>query len=644
MEMNHKLLYFLFGCVGLIGLSSCNADKFLDVDHYSILPADQMFTSEEKAAIGLDGVYDMLWPTQNGTFQETDWNYKPQLLTGGHTTLDTQASGWDAQWNNQQWAADDRDLGPGWRYAYAQVGRANNFIAGLEKLDEQTRKSWKSYDQLDGQAHALRGFFYLWLVENFGKVPMLLEGETYSNTPEKAAASSDNEMWDYLINDFMIASEKLDWKPQNGEYGRCTKGMALSYLAECYLWKAYRERVAAGSELKPVSTNESLENVRKAKDLLEQVVNSGVYELQPCYSTLWDPGEAWNKEAVWQVVVDMGDGNYNKWDQDCHIYNNFYAASPNMSRRAGWGTEFLSWELYFSFENGDKRRDYSLCTNPVQGMPDSLRSKYCYGYNPFLQEKIGPTRITDRTKKQAAYMFVSSGDYMPAVWSLKMWRTQRCSSNWSNDGIHNPSHFYQKRYAGVLLDLAECLFRLNGPDDATAWSYIDQVRNRAFGNLEVGKKSAIESKFLPWYQNLYGGSNYADYKQVTSYPVPLNDTLVTVPCAKEYYTKYANESNDLHKSFAAYGLQPWEVALGQERRKEFNSEFYLKADLQRSEFLIPDIECNYPKGVGVPNTDPEKLNNWHTYRTWDFDVQKLVMPIPTSELLRNKKLSQNPGY
>jgi len=627
----------------LFTLTACNNDKFLDVDHYSILPYDQMFKSESNAAEGLVGVYDLLFPTQSGTFAESDWNYKPQVLTGGHTTLDTQATGWDSQWCTQGWAADDRDLGPGWKYAYAQIGRANDFLNGLENLSESEKSRWKSYDYMCGEAHALRAYFYLWLVQNFGRVPMLMPGETYSNTPEKGAPETDIELWDYLIEDFNIASELLDWKPFNGEYGRATKGMALSYMAECYLWKAYRQRVQAGSELQPMETSESLENVKKAKDYLETVINSGTYELVPCFSTLWDPGVAWPKEAVWQVVIDMGEGNYNKFDQDCHIMNNMYAASPNGG--GGWGSEYISWELYFAYENGDKRRDYSLCTNPVQGLPAEQRSQYTFGYNPFLQQRIGPAKVTASQRAKNDFMHNSGGEYAPSVWSLKMWRTQRATVNWYNDGVHNPMHFYQKRYSGVLFDYAECLFRLNGGDDATAWALIDQIRNRAWGNDEVGKKTEIEATFLPYYKSLINnGDNYLDYEYPTHYPIPLSEATVAVPDAKTYYTKYASEDNEYHKSFTAYGLQPWEVALGQERRKEFNSEFYLKADLQRSGFLIPSIECNYPKGVGLPNTDPEKHGNWHYYRTWDFNPQKLLMPIPTGELLRNSLLKQNPSY
>lgn len=43
------------------------------------------------------------------------------------------------------------------------------------------------------------------------------------------------------------------------EYGRCTEGMALSYLGEAYLWKAYKARVNDSNEAK------SKENIQLAK-------------------------------------------------------------------------------------------------------------------------------------------------------------------------------------------------------------------------------------------------------------------------------------------------------------------------------------------------------------------------------------------
>ncbi|WP_319481948.1 RagB/SusD family nutrient uptake outer membrane protein [uncultured Draconibacterium sp.] len=621
--MKNKLrILFIAAFVGtvLFGTTSCDNEEFLTVDHYTILAADQMFKSEDDAAKGLVGCYDMFFPGDNAD----DWNYKPQLFVGCHPTLETQATGWDKQYGNQQWAADDPSLNAGWMYAYRAIGRCNVFLAGLEASEEAA--NWSTAESMAGQAKAIRAYFYMWLAQTWGRVPMLAAGETFSNTPDKAAAETDDEMWDFIIQDLKDASLALEWAPQNNELGRCTKGMALSYLGEAYMWKAYKARINGDGDAK------SNENIQLAADALKEVIDDGPYELAPSYSTLWDVGLAWPKEAVFQVVMDMGAGNYSNWDSNAHNFVNFFAGSTNGG--GGWGSQYLSWELYFSFEDGDKRRDASMATNPVPELPEEQRSEYCYGYNPFLQQTIGNSATPDVN----SFKMNNGGDYAPGIWTIKLWRNQRCQ--WASP--HSPVHFYYKRYSGVMLDYAECLFRLNGGNDATAWDLVNQVRDRAFGNLEVGKAEALTSTFLPYFQSLENiNGEYSDYVAPTEYPIPFSTETVEVPDAKTYYTADA-AGNEYHQAFS--GLEVWEVALGQERRKEFNSEWNLKYDLQRSDFLIPHIEANYPKGVGVPNTDVNALTNWHTYREWDFNEKKLVMPIPTNELLRNKLITQNDGY
>ncbi len=42
-------------------------------------------------------------------------------------------------------------------------------------------------------------------------------------------------MWDFIIEDLKAAAELLDWEPMDGQYGRCTKGMALAYLGDAYM-------------------------------------------------------------------------------------------------------------------------------------------------------------------------------------------------------------------------------------------------------------------------------------------------------------------------------------------------------------------------------------------------------------------------
>lgn len=601
MKKTSKIVYAVACLFLIIGISSCNNEEFLTVDHYSILAADQMFKSDEDAKAGLVGCYDMMLPVSetNG-----DWGFKPNLFIGGHPTMDTQATGWDKDWNTQNWSAGSNELLSGWKHSYKAICRCNDFLAGLEAAGNITPALKTS---LEGQARSIRSFFYMWLAKAFGRVPMLETGENYVNTPNKARAETYEQMWDFIIDDLKIAVEKLEWDPLDGQYGRCTKGFALSYLGEAYMWKAYRM---------PEKANE---NYTLAAAAFKQVIESGKYELNPSYTTLFDPGAVWTKECIWEEVLDEG-SQWNSWNNltDAHAWVTYFTACPEAG---GWGSLYLSWEWWDSYEQGDKRREASGVTGPVEGIKPEWKSATNYGYNPYLQESIAG--LTSH------YHFYKDGEAAPSIWSLKYWRT--CRANWQ--AMWGPQQIYYKRYSNVLLDYAECLFRLNGDGDATAWGYINEIRERAFGNKEVGLKDALTATYLPYYNQI---ASFYGAPELAEYPLPFNEATVAVPDAKTYYTQVKAD-----KGFAS---PVWLVALGMERRKEFNAEWTLAPDLIRSGFIEDHVNNNYPKAQGYPNTNPLVQDAWQTYRTFDFNIQKMDMPIPTEELLKNKLCDQNEAY
>ena len=599
-----KILLTLASFLFLFGMNSCNDKEFLTVDHYSILDANQMFKSDNDAKAGLVGCYDMMLPVSE---TDGDWGFKPNLFVGGHPTMDTQATGWDKDWNTQNWNAGSPELAGGWAHCYKAISRCNDFLAGLDAAQNITPALKTS---LDGQARSIRSFFYMWLAKCFGRVPMLATGEDYVNTPEKARAATFTEMWDFIIDDLKVAVDELDWDPLTGEYGRCTKGFALSYLGEAYMWKAYRV------------PDQAKANYTLAAAALKQVIESGKYELNPSYTTLWDPGAVWTKECVWEEVLDQG-SQWNSWNNltDAHDWVTYFTACP---ATGGWGSLYLSWEWWSSYEQGDKRRDASGVQGAVPGLDPALKSATNYGYNPYLQQSI----VTD-DGLTSHFHFYKDGEAAPSIWCLKTWRT--CRADWS--AMWGPQQEYYKRYANVLFDYAECLFNLNGENDATAWGIIKDIRERAFGNLEVGKKASLTATYLPYYQQI---ATFYKAPALTEYPLPFNETTVTVPDAKTYYTKVKTD-----KGFTS---PVWLVALGQERRKEFNAEWGLAQDLIRSGFMEDHIIHNYPKGVGYPNTNPLVQDAMNTYRSFDYVPAKMDMPIPTSELLKNKLCDQNDAY
>jgi hypothetical protein len=382
------------------------------------------------------------------------------------------------------------------------------------------------------------------------------------------------------------------------------------------MWKAYR-----------VPT-EAIANYTLAAAAFLEVIQSDKYELNRSFTTLWDPGAVWTKEAIWEEVLDEG-SKWNEWSNlsDAHNWMIHFVACPSLG---GWGTLYLSWEWWSSYEPGDKRREASGVTGAVTGIDPAWQSATNYGYHPYTQQSL---TVPDGLNTH--YHFYMNGEAAPSIWTVKYWRTTR--SNYQ--APWGPQQIYYKRYANVLLDYAECLFNLNGGDDATAWGYINDIRERAWGNLEVGHEAELTTTYLPYYQAMarfFIGNGATDIVEPTTYPLPFNTTLATVPDAEDYYTAL--------KASKGYASDVWLLALGMERRKEFNAEWCLAQDLIRSGFMEDHIKINYPKGVGYPMNDPKIQDAWQTYRNFDFNLKRMDMPIPTDELLKNKLCDQNEAY
>ncbi len=656
-----------------MGLSSCDNEEFLNVTHYSMLEGDQMFANDENAIKGMTGCYDLLH--RRGGMNDDPYKY--WIFNGQHPTMDSQASGWDKDFMKQDWTAKNEQLRDYWKQSYACASRCNDFLAGLE-ASENISENVKNV--LKGEAMALRGFQFFALANTFGRVPLLVTGENYVNTPVKAKAETFEEMWDFVIADFKEAAALLDWKPFQGQYGRCTKGMALTFLGDAYMWKAY------------TCPEKAAECYKLAKDALYEVYKNGPYKLAPSYSTLYDADEAWPDEAIWQIVLNSGD-DWGSWDDTKNAgargWTGFYFGPTS---NGAWGTYQMSWELYDSFENYlegeyagsfDKRRDASMVTatvpyewrmkhpeweqrvKPSQAWLDANK-KYLRGYvekdgeyvfDQKAYDEYKPTEEADNGKYDPLHpigfnpfnqeyvgwcgFHWSSGDPAPTVWSSKHWRNGR-GTDWGTNALWTPDHIYFKRLANVYLDLAECYFNLGGAEnEKLGWQLINELRQRAFGNTEVGanlsKFEAHHKKVYEYYKNFSGGDcdGKGAIQPVEGYPFPFNTVAVKVPDAEKYYAKIK----------ADYGFESpvWKVAINMERRKEFSAEPYLRSDMHKSNFLKDHVEHVY-KMNSLPTKGIETISQWQTARDFEFKMEKMFMPIPEDEILKNPACTQNDGY
>ena len=559
-----KYLYSLLAASLLMGTATSCGD-FLEVEHYDILPEDYIIQSEENVLSGLNGLYDTFYTDATSTAgDDATWGLKPQIFAANHSTMDCQASGWDAEWQRHAWKADKGSLETAWRMSYRAIDRVNRFLATLSETDDKIFANLALKTVYEAEARAIRGFNYLYLAKLFGRVPMLLTGETYSTSPSKPRAETIEEVYSVIEEDLKFGRDNLDWTPLNNQYGRITKGFCKAYLAELYMW---------------------MKNFEAAKSELGDIVNDGSYELEPCYGNLHNWDVHWTKESVFEVMYHAQD--YMGWganaSSDAMLWYGYMCASPEYQ---GWGSMCLSWEFARSFEEGDKRRQYSIVALGET--------------NPFTGEKLGI---------HAGYEGLFQGsENMPQVYSLKYWRKVPGQDNY----VYCPISLTFKRFAGVMLDYAECCFETG--DATTGWEMIRKIRNRAWGNLEPGTT--------------------VDYWPEGT----LNTTTVKVPDAETYYTQY--------KSDKGYTADVWKVALIIERRHELNAEFSLYHDLCRMDMCDEWFRCEYPHTAANSSVE-ECLETGDSFRYFEFQDYQKLFPIPTNEILTNSAIgqaNQNPGY
>jgi len=653
----------------MIVFTSCGED-FLKIEHWDITTPDVYTLSQANLEMGLTGIYRLLIREGSNDLDQ-NWNLKPQIAFSNYPANDLQPDGWDREFAQHTWKSDFYMFGDAWLRAYRTIDRINNFLENLEKIDPEMLDDKKTKDLMSAEARALRAWFYTFLCQSWGSVPMLRTGETYSNSPGKKRDSTE-EAWALIIEDYIYARDILDWTPRKGELGRVTKGMVKAYLGVAYMYQ---------------------KDWNNAKKELLEVINSGQYELNPCFGYIHSYDKIWQKESVWEIAYkqwpNMGWGAETTYNDAMWYGAQMFAAGE----WGGWGPSHTSFEFVWSFEPGDRRLEYS-----VAQFGDLNEGYYTKKLGMVGSAQVGMSHAT-------AQPFVGN-DILPNNYNKKFWKRQPT-------GPWHAIPVTYMRLAGVMLNYAECCFETG--DMATGWAQIQTIRNRAWGKLEAG---ATKERHGPTYDPTatdYATANTGDFTTwVGSMDIDLNtNSSIEAPDAEPYYSTYKRiagtnggyvnafkgwmpnkagtdslfstprstnaaqqtkragyyerEWYDTNIPYAPYTSPVWKVALMMERRHEFFGEYSFWQDLCRMGMAKEYLEAEYPlnatnhPSLSFTSTDnnerTQQLVNFaqqlkanksiQTYRPYPFDPNKMLFPIPQSEMDGNPSLTkedQNPGY
>lgn len=441
-----KIMNILGAAVLVLTASSCQ--DWLDMPSESKADSSTVFSTLSRAEMAVMGAYSSLHTQELGY----------QLLMGTDECASTESN---SKYNvaNYDYTNTSGMLSKTYTEMYKAIEYSNVCIKNLPLMSVSESEQEK-LNALLGESLAIRAYAYWNIVRFYGDVPYT-DIPTSDLTTFSSSRVSRDTIYDHCISDLQRAIELLPWRSEGmvETPERFTKNAAYGILARVALYAAgYSLRwdlstVPYNASTCRIAQRDDQTRIRElyqiAADACKAVITKGENSLLEDYDGIFrDLGnQRYNNETMFEF------GWYGANSSDVRTgYTNGIPTSGTDNEVLGkGGSQMIAMPtFYFEYEEGDQRRDVSICN---YGLRLSTGNN-AYQMNTFAGMGVGKYRIN--------------------------WKNSRGTSDSRRD-INWPL----LRYSDVLLMYAEALNELNNGATSEAVDAVREVRMRAFRNDEA---------------------------------------------------------------------------------------------------------------------------------------------------------------
>ena len=317
-----------------------------------------------------------------------------------------------------------------WQYMYEGINRANYMVQNSDKMDFPRK------NELYGEVHFLRAFFYFELTKFFGDVPLFTTSRLTAGDSATLSRSPQSEVYALIESDLQAAISALPLEKSTN--GRATSLTAHALLGKVYLYQDKFDEAA--SILEPLIGLYSLPGDPQSTFLKGGENGSeSVYEIQHTKESNW-----WD----WGYVPQGTEGNFGVIHHGIRGYS-----GPLYS--SGWSFNVPTQDLVDAYAAGDKRKDVAVLD--IEAWATSTGAKYTTGY------------------EHTGYF---NNKYIP-----------RAGESQAQQELNYETNYRAIRYSDVLLMAAEANNRASSPNVSKAQNYLNKVRERAYGNTSNASSS-----------------------------------------------------------------------------------------------------------------------------------------------------------
>jgi hypothetical protein len=394
-------------------------DDFVNITPEYSIDSENYFNVKEDYEQAVVAAYDLLQTTYlNNMLGEIA---SDNTLCGGESATDV--PGFQQIDDMIQTPVNDniQDL---WNWMFAGVQRAAYVIEFKDRIE------FSGKDILVAEAYFLRSYYNFELVKWFGPIPIKAGGRFEVGDEQLLSRSPVSEVYGLIESDLLNAITHLPLT--SSQSGRVTSGAAKSLLGKAYIYQGKYE---------------------DASLILEEVINSGQYTLVENYNEIFEQIGENGPESVFEVQYSDAEGA----SFDCfQCSEGNIAVGFNGIREyngpvfdSGFSFNIPTREVVDAFETGDLRKDVAILD--IEQWAASRGASYGKGF------------------EHTGYF---NRKYIP----------RKGDSNIGDQNLTNPNNYRAIRYADVLLLAAEANAKKSSPDESKARTYLNLVRQRAFGN------------------------------------------------------------------------------------------------------------------------------------------------------------------
>ena len=434
----------LFVIASAFVILACS-DEFVNVDSFDE-DSENFFNSEEDYQSALISAYDMLQSSYiNVMLGEIA---SDNTLAGGESATDVPGI---QEIDDMIHTPVNQQLRDIWSWMFAGVNRANYILEFKDKTDFANRNI------VIAEATFLRAYYYFELVKWFGDVPLAVDKRLLFGDQNTVERTPRAEVYAQIEQDLQFAANTLPLVQT--ETGRATKGAAQALLGKVYLYQ---------------------DKFSEAATVLDEVINSGTYDLLTDYATMFENDNENNIESVFEVqytdIEGAGFGCLQCSEGNVAVGFNGIRNYSGPLFESGFSFNVPTQEAFDAFEGGDIRRDVAILDIEAWAAANSDVS--------FVEG------------------FEHTGYYN------RKYISRQGDLNTGDANLTNPNNYRAIRFADVLLMAAEANNRGN-IDDSKAQTYLNRVRNRAIlGNSAATGAALTEAIYQERRVELVGEGHH----------------------------------------------------------------------------------------------------------------------------------------